>query len=298
MKRVALVSVLLIELVAVRGTGATSIVCQPNGRLTLIPGVWEASGVAVANGAPPRFWVINDSAEPIVYSVDLSGQITGRVEVAGAQVDDWEDLASGPCPVGRCLYIADIGDNTARRSRITVYRMAEPRPGSVTAAVSAEAFHATYPDGPHDAESLFVDADGRIFIVTKGRLTTVYRFPSPPTANSTSRLEKVASLTLERETVSGAKGKDRNVEPATGAAISPDQNWVAIRSNHSAWFFRTRDLEAGRPADPIQADLSPLGEPQGEGIAFGSDETIYLVGEGGSKGRPGTLTSIHCSLPR
>jgi hypothetical protein len=44
-------------------------------------------------------------------------------------VTDWEDVAAGPCPGGRCLYVADIGDNTASRPSVTVYRVPEPRPG-------------------------------------------------------------------------------------------------------------------------------------------------------------------------
>src|SRR5262249_43745511 len=100
-------------------------VCRIDGHLTALPGLWEASGVAVGSGTPPRLWIVNDEGEPIIYSVELNGRIADRVRIAGATVEDWEDLAAGPCPNGRCLYIADIGDNLARRPRITVYRIAE-----------------------------------------------------------------------------------------------------------------------------------------------------------------------------
>ena len=43
--------------------------------------------------------------------------------VAGANVQDWEDLASAPCRVGSCLYIADVGDNRESRERITISRL-------------------------------------------------------------------------------------------------------------------------------------------------------------------------------
>jgi len=287
---IALISTLT-TLSAQNGSG----VCRIDNHLTALPGLWEASGVAVGSGTPPRLWIVNDEGEPVIYSVDLNGRIAERVSIAGATVEDWEDLAAGPCPSGRCLYIADIGDNLARRPRITVYRVSEPRAGSAE-PIKAEAFHATYPDGPHNAESLIVDGQGRMFLITKGRSAVVYRFPASLAPGSTSTLEKVAEISLSPS--SGRNHSHGHSQLATGAALSPDRNWVAIRSNRSLWFCRMADLIAGQPRDPIRVDLAPAHEPQGEGIAFGPGGTIYLVGEGAGKGRPGTLTTATCELPR
>src|SRR5262245_40437431 len=270
-------------------------VCRIDGHLTALPGLWEASGVAVGSATPPRLWIVNDEGEPIIYGVELNGRIADRVRIAGVTVEDWEDLAAGPCPNGRCLYIADIGDNLARRPRITIYRVVEPRPGSAE-PVRAEAFHATYPDGPHNAESIIVDAQGRMYVITKGRSAVVYRFPVSPAPGSTSTLEKVADVSLSPS--SSGSHSYRRSQPATGAALSPDRNWVAIRSNRSLWFCRMADLIAGQPGDPIRVDLAPAHEPQGEAVAFGPGGTIYLVGEGAGKERPGTLTTATCALPR
>lgn len=278
-------------------TAETSISCQFGGRIAPLPGLWEASGVAAAAGSPPRLWIINDSEQPIVYNVDLSGQIVGRLAVAGAQVNDWEDLAIGPCPEGRCLFIADIGDNLAKRSRITIYRVPEPAAGSMS-TVAAQHFDGVYPDGAHNAESIFLDGEGRVYVITKGRSADIYRFPVPSDRNNASTLEKVASLTLSSASAAEGKGKERAGEPATGAALSADRRWVAIRSNRAVWFFRATDLMAGKPGEPIRVDVSAAREPQGEAIAFGPGGTVYLVGEGGSKGRPGTLTTMTCALPQ
>jgi len=87
-------------------------------------------------------------------------------------------------------------------------------------------------------------------------------------------------------------------ERATGAALSADHNWVAVRSNQSLWFFRAADFISGQAGQPVWVDLSGAREPQGEGIAFSPNQTIFLVGEGGSKGRPGSLRTITCALPR
>ena len=116
----------------------------------------------------------------------------------------------------------------------------------------------------------------------------------PPSAEpgSTSRLEPVATLTMPAG--SRADGKARR-EPATGAALSADGVWLAIRSNDSVLFYKRADVVAGRASEPVRVDVRSLKEPQGEGIAFGSETTIYLVGEGGGKGMPGTLAQMSCN---
>jgi hypothetical protein len=149
-----------------------------------------------------------------------------------------------------------------------------------------------YPDGAHNAEGFFVDGDGGAFVVTKEHVTTIYRLPSL-TTNGQPRLEQVARLTI-----SNSGGSDKNGELATGAALSPDGSWVAIRSHHAVLFFESKALLAGRTDAPMRTDITGAREPQGEGITFGSDGTVYLVGEGGGHGRSGTLTRMKCSLAR
>jgi hypothetical protein len=267
--------------------------CQLGDGLVRIVEIQEASGVAVGQSAN-RFWIIKDSGEPVVFAIDTSGRVVDRVPVAGAKVVDWEDLAAGPCAGGRCLYIGDIGDNARKRPMITIYRVPEPAVGRGASPVSAQAFHGTYPDGPHDAEGLFVDRDGRMFVVTKDQAATgIYAFPAAASAGTTSRLEAIAKITMPAG--SRADGKARR-EPATGAALSADGTWLAIRSNDSVQFFKRADVLAGRPGDPIRIDVRSLKEPQGEAIAFGSGATVYLVGEGGAKGLPGTLAQLTCNL--
>src|SRR5262249_34786139 len=188
-----------------------------------------------------RLWVINDSEGPILYSVDTDGHIVDRVMVAGARAYDWEDLSIGPCPAGRCVFIADIGDNAAQRPEIVIYRIPEPARGSSTSA-PAVAFHAKYPDGAHNAESLFVDAEGRMFIITKGRTADVYRFPASIVPGGLSTLEKAGRVPLVAGNSKTRHGDAFQGEHATGAALSPDRNWVAIRSNRGLWFFRASDF--------------------------------------------------------
>lgn len=258
---------------------AAASLCAPAAQLVHIEGVAEASGVAVGRRTPGLLWTHNDSGAPLLYAIDTAGAVKARVQVTGAQVDDWEDIASGPCPGGACLYIADIGDNNRSRRSVTVYRIPEPRPDQA-ASEPAESWTLTYPDGAHDAEALFVAA-GALFIVTKddSRGTALYRMPLLPKGGRAARLELVSRPSLER---------------VTGAAISPDEAWVALRTNDALMFYRTPDLVGGGKPAPRRFDATPIGEPQGEGVALGSDGRVYLTGEGG--GRGGTLASLRCTL--
>lgn len=260
--------------------------CRPSGPLVQVPGLSEASGLAISRRGPGRLWTHNDSGEPIVVALDARGSVTGRVRLTGAAVEDWEAIAVGPCGTGSCLHVGDIGDNKAKRKRITIYRLPEPEGASGTAAV-ADVFHATYPDGPHDAEALLVGGDGRIHIVTKGETgpVAIYRFPA--------QLKSGTTVTLER--VSSGAGKADAESRITDGAVSPDGQWAALRTKSGLTFYRTADLLAGQWRAANRVDLTSLKEAQGEGVAIGADNTVFLAGEGGGKGQPGSFARFSCA---
>jgi hypothetical protein len=272
--------------VARRDTVAGQLCRVDTAGIALPASVHESSGVAAAGGV---LWTHNDSGDPLLVAVGMDGALRGAVRVTGAAVQDWEDVAEGPCPGGRCLYVADIGDNQAARPRITVYRVPVPAPGEA-ATRPAEAFHAMYPDGPQDAEALFVTGDGGVFVVTKGETgpVAVYRFPREMRAGAVSRLERVREL---------APAQSKRSDRITGAAASPE-GWVALRTLRSIAFYRTGDLASGATAEPLRFDLAPLKEAQGEAVAFGEGGVVYLTSEGVKKKDSATLARLVCNLPR
>ncbi len=262
--------------------------CQPSGSVMRLAGLPEASGLAASVTAPGRLWAHNDSGKPEIFALDAKGTVTGRVAVSGARVEDWEAIALGKCGTGTCLFIADIGDNAAKRKDITIYQIAEPANGAASAKVDA-VIRASYPDGAHDAEALLAAPDGTLYIVTKGETgpVAIYRMPREAKAGGTARLERVGSA-LE-------KGKAADSARITDGAISPDGELVVLRTLESMIFYRAADFLKGDFKEVGRTDLRPLKEPQGEGVAFGSGGTVYVAGESGGKSQSGTLAVLTCS---
>lgn len=143
--------------------GSTRVVGTPNPLPTDIG--TEASGLARSSTIPGGFWVVDDATgTDTVAAVDSRGRLLAQVTVGGMDAANAEALTQATCEYGSCLYVGDIGDNSARRADVTIFRIAEPARGATSA--TAEAWHYRYPDGPHNAESMIVDGN-RILIITK-----------------------------------------------------------------------------------------------------------------------------------
>jgi hypothetical protein len=262
--------------------------CQASGELVRVPELPEGSGIAASTRSAGRFLSHNDSGDPLLVVLDSKGTVLGRIRVQEAKVEDWEAIAVGPCAKGSCVYIGDIGDNNARRPDITIYRF--PEPAAVSASVERpHVIRARYPDGAHDAEALMVTPQGDVLIVTKGDTGPVglYRLPSDAQTGSVVTLEAVGARPGAGKTV-----RDR----ITDAGLSPRGDWVALRTTSDLLFYRTSDLMSGNWREVSRIPLAALGERQGEGITFGDDRSLFLVGEGGGKSQPGTFGRMTCTF--
>jgi len=234
-------------------------------------------------------WTHNDRGNnPVLIATDEQGRLVQQVSVR-ASAEDWEDLESATCGEGTCLYIGDIGDNDDEREEIAVHVVAEPEPG--VAQVSPElTIRARFPDGPRDAESLFVLPGGDVFIVTKGRRhdVSLYRSPIPQIPSETVTLTHVRMLFPEPQ-----DDDDR----VTAASSTPDGRWVGIRTYRTLYIYEAGALVSDRPVAPTEIDLEPLAEAQGEGLAMEDDGTVWLSSEAANRRSRAALNRLSCVFP-
>jgi hypothetical protein len=258
----------------------------------------EVSGLAWSGRDRNLLWTHNDSGNDArVFAVGFDGGDRGTVVIDNATAVDWEDIAlqRGPAPLD-VLWVADIGDNAARRDDVQLYRFPEPdAPGpGTTVHVTAEIVTLRYEDGPHDAEALLVDdRSGDVVIVTKEAKppTGVYRAgaaTSVPGAIAT--LERVGELTPApgvgiADTLDQLGALGGLTTRVTGADASRAGRVVAVRSYGGVsvypWPKRRSlvDALAGTPcAAPAPADPT---HPQGESVALSPAGDAYAtVSEG------------------
>jgi hypothetical protein len=273
------------------GTGAAAADCQVSGPGSDLPkDLKESSGLAQGRRNPGLFWSHNDAGNPpVLYGVSSDGSLGATVRIQGAKHDDWEDIAAGPCGGSSCLFVGDIGDNSGKRGTITIYRVEEPAAGDASA--TATPLEARYPDGPRDAEAMFMLSDD-IYIVTKGREGPIelYRFPGAKNQKGTATLERL------RELWPAPKSSNDRV---TAASASPDGRWIGIRTYRRLSIFPASSLTgtSGAVPEPIVMDLSPLKEKGGEGLALANDGTVWLSSEAGGKKEPARMSQVKCVLP-
>jgi hypothetical protein len=216
-------------------------------------------------------WTHNDSGGgPQVHLVGPDGADLGAWPVVGAKALDWEDMDIGPGPDGADhLYVGEIGDNFTIRSRVFVYRAAEPVDVATPAPLEAAEFVFTYPDGAHDAESLFVDPiGGRVHIISKfadGSNPSLYRAPVSAEPGNAAELEGLGEL-------------DLGGRVPTAAAVSADGRLIAVRTYTDVLLWDRDAAESVFEAMSGPPCVAPsVDERQGEAISVLPGGAGYLT---------------------
>lgn len=239
------------------------------------PELSELSGLAASARHPGIFWAHNDSGNAFrVYAMEDTGKIRATLTLTGATAKDLEDIAVGPCEpraeAPPCLYLADIGDNFEQREQVRLFRLAEPEQ-LADASLPVETLAFTYPDGPHNAESLIIDArSGRLAVITKtpDSLGDVYALDGLR-PNETVKAKKLGTLHAPQDV-------DRLT---TGAALHPSGERLLLRTYTRVW--EVRRPQAQRLEDLIVgqvAEVPGASQAQAEAIAFTPGGRGYLLG--------------------
>ncbi|WP_141211066.1 SdiA-regulated/phytase-like domain-containing protein [Enemella dayhoffiae] len=215
------------------------------------PRITESSGLTRDTGNNV-YWTVNDSGDKgIVYALGPDGKLRGTLEYAARPVD-----VEAVLMVGNRLYVGDIGDNQRKRPKIVVYYFDNPAPNDNRGG-TFRAYDFVYPDGPHDAEAMLVDKQGRLLFVTKEGEGDIYAAPRQLRSDAPNVLTRVA----------------QGPSFVTDGAVLPDgrlvlRSYVAVEVL-SPDIFST----VGRAPLPFQ--------PQGESIAVSLDGKSLLAGSEG-----------------
>lgn len=233
----------------------------------------ESSGVASSTTRPSIYYTHNDSGDvPRFFKFDTDGRVLATYILRGAEAIDWEDMASARIDGRSYLFLGDIGDNQKRRSTITIYRVEEPH-GAAGVIANFETYTLTYPDGPHDAETLMANPKtGDLYIVAKtGERPGVYKLARPPRSGR-FKLRRIGAITIPSAAPGG--------QLVTGGDISPDGKWVVVRTYFAAYEWpvpkKFDDWVKGSPSA-----IRLAGEMQGEAICYSRNgEALITTSEG------------------
>jgi hypothetical protein len=260
------------------------------------PPLAESSGAIASRSFPGRFWSLNDSGNPpSLFLSDTTARVLGFVRLTAADNVDWEAISAGPCGSAWCLYVGDIGDNRAVRPTVTIYRLVEPDRARLDTRTAAprESLVLRYPDGPVDAESMVVTRTGDIAIITKGRRgrPTVYWVPA--IAWDRPRRGKVPPTTLQRIGDLPIRSSLLMRQLVTDAALSPDEETLAVRTYRDLYLFRRTASTRWLPDQPTAVcSISGL-DIVGEGLTWWGPNTLLMTGEVTRMG-PGAITLLEC----
>lgn len=201
------------------------------------PALDELSGLQAAR-THPGYWGHNDSGDTArLFRIGPAGEDRGTVAVHGAGAVDWEDIAAYTAEDGTpMLLIADVGDNRAVRSSVSLYAIPEPSPEAVSVSV-AWTLRFRYPEGPRDAEAVAVDQNaGEILILSKrDQPPRAYRLPLAPSADALVTAEFLTTLT----SLPAAAGI---ADQPTAMDLSTDGRRLLVLSYQGA-FLWTREPE-------------------------------------------------------
>ncbi len=244
--------------------------------------IHEASGLGDSALNPGVLWTHNDSGDGArLFALAHDGRLLGTYTL-DTPTRDWEDLSLGwDDNLGApAIYVGDIGDNAESRESIVVLVVPEPHVDPAAADATSESLAVaatltlTYPDGPHNSETLMVDpVTGDLLVVTKdyGGDTEIFVKRAPHVDGTETPLVWVAQLQFGSPPLTGSGA-------TTAGDFSPLGDRIAIRTYSHAWLWRrdqADDLATTFAATPC--DLDAPNEVQGEALAFTADDAGYLV---------------------
>lgn len=237
---------------------------------TLDSSLDAVSGIAASRRTPGLYWVQEDNDDDIAV-VDRDGVTLSEHDLPS--ITDPEDIAVAVDPQTgiSMLFVGDIGDNLEERDSIVIFVVEEPDP-YLDSDLDPLEMELTFPDGPHDAETMMVDPlTLDLFVVTKEMSDQkVYAKRAPHDGEGPYELEDLGEF------------EELDLR-ATAGDISDDGSRIVVRdyTEVARLWFRDAYLpfEAAFEEEPCDIDI--VDDSHGEGVTFTLDGLgIVTINEG------------------
>lgn len=235
----------------------------------------ENSGMLISS--ENAIWLHNDGGDSAkLYLIDTFGTILKTILISNVTNVDWEDITYDH--QGR-VYIGEFGNNNNTRQDLKVYRI--PHPDSISGnTVIAETIAYFYPEQTtfppinsekkYDTEALIHYQDS-LYIFTKDRTsphqgyTWLYQIPADTGMHAAILLDSFQTNQISY------------IFEVTGAALSPNQEQLALLGANRVWWFT--NFTGNRFFDGTVQDVSLNSTSQKEALDFVDNQRLYFSNE-------------------
>lgn len=241
----------------------------------------EVSGLACSRQTPGFLWAHGDenasSSDRKIIAIQPSGTLAMTVNLTTPNTDrdDWEDICTGVYNNTNYVFVGAIGDNDLQfNDQYYIYYFEEPAISSGTINITVNTIRFGYPDNSaHNTETLMYDNVEQIFYIADkvDGVCHLYKLPfRTDYGTGVQRLTEVCALG------SGSKFKEAN-----GGDITPDGQWMAIKSEKYILLWErqgSESLTATALRRPVQV-AAYQEEEQGESLAWLNDSVFYTTSD-------------------
>lgn len=235
----------------------------------------ENSGMLVSN--ENAIWLHNDGGDSAkLYLIDTFGTILKTIFVNNVTNVDWEDITYDN--QGR-VYIGEFGNNNNSRQDLKIYRI--PHPDSITGnTVTAETIEYYYPEQtafpPVDSEKKYdteaiIHFQDSLYLFTKDRTsphqgyTWLYQISADTGTHAAILLDSFQTNQISY------------IFEVTGAAMSPNQEQLALLGANTVWWFT--GFTGNHFFDGMVQTISLNSTTQKEALDFVDNQRLYFSNE-------------------
>ena len=229
----------------------------------------ENSGMLVWDD---HIWMLNDGGSlPMLFKLDLAGNIIDSVLVSSSTNIDWEGLTQSSTH----FYIGDFGNNNNDRKDLVIYKISTEK--SINSIEKINFYYPEQTDFPakkseklFDCEAFFL-YQNYFYLFTKNRskgfdgTTLLYKIPAVAGNHPAQLIAKFKTCSNYNSCV------------ITGASISPDEKRIVLLSHDRIWLFE--DFKGDEFLNGKITELALNHYSQKEAVSFKDNDKLIIADE-------------------